>query len=108
MLKRPPTTASRSFVGAKGFARALGPFIKCGWRSGRQDSNTDLGNEGAPESVADQLLAFQDQTGAFGTLLYAGKDWKDRELGRRSMILMAEKVLPRVNGGSPSHATAEK
>jgi len=37
-----------------------------------------------------------------------GKDWKDRELGRRSMILMAEKVLPRVNGGSLSHATAEK
>ncbi len=30
----------------------------------------------------------------FGTLLYAGKDWKDRELGRRSMILMAEKVMP--------------
>jgi len=28
--------------------------------------------------------------------LYAGKDWKDRELGRQSMIMMAEKVLPRV------------
>ena len=38
---------------------------------------------GTPESVADQLLAFQDEVGSFGTLLYAGKDWKDRELGRR-------------------------
>jgi alkanesulfonate monooxygenase SsuD/methylene tetrahydromethanopterin reductase-like flavin-dependent oxidoreductase (luciferase family) len=52
---------------------------------------------GTPESVADQLLAFQDEVGTFGTLLYAGKDWRDRELGRRSMILMAEQVMPRVN-----------
>ena len=54
---------------------------------------------GTPESVADQLLAFQDEIGKFGTLLYAGKDWKDRELGRQSMIMMAEKVMPRVNAG---------
>src|SRR5215472_7798579 len=52
---------------------------------------------GTPESVADELLAFQDEVGKFGTLLYAGKDWKDPELGRRSMILMAEKVMPRIN-----------
>jgi hypothetical protein len=31
--------------------------------------------------------------------LYAGKDWKDPELGRQSMILMAEKVMPLVNAG---------
>jgi alkanesulfonate monooxygenase SsuD/methylene tetrahydromethanopterin reductase-like flavin-dependent oxidoreductase (luciferase family) len=52
---------------------------------------------GTPESVSDQLLAFQNEVGEFGTLLYAGKDWKDREFGRQSMILMAEKVMPRVN-----------
>ncbi|MCA6106209.1 LLM class flavin-dependent oxidoreductase [Bradyrhizobium cenepequi] len=51
---------------------------------------------GTPSSVADKLLAFQEQVGEFGTLLYAGKDWKDRELGRCSMILLAEKVLPRL------------
>src|SRR3954451_16064485 len=60
---------------------------------------------GTPESVADQLLAFQEETGPFGTLLYAGKDWKDRELGRQSMILMAEKVMPLVNA---SASTASK
>jgi alkanesulfonate monooxygenase SsuD/methylene tetrahydromethanopterin reductase-like flavin-dependent oxidoreductase (luciferase family) len=54
---------------------------------------------GTPDRVADQLLAFQDEIGTFGTLLYAGKDWKDRELGRESMILMAEKVMPQVNAG---------
>ena len=61
---------------------------------------------GSPEGVADQLLTFQDQVGTFGTLLYAGKDWKERALGRQSMILTAEKVLPRVIAGSRSRATA--
>jgi alkanesulfonate monooxygenase SsuD/methylene tetrahydromethanopterin reductase-like flavin-dependent oxidoreductase (luciferase family) len=54
---------------------------------------------GTPDSVADQILAFQDEVGSFGTLLYAGKDWTDPELGRQSMILMAEKVMPLVNAG---------
>jgi alkanesulfonate monooxygenase SsuD/methylene tetrahydromethanopterin reductase-like flavin-dependent oxidoreductase (luciferase family) len=53
---------------------------------------------GSPRKVADDLLAFRDEVGDFGTLLYAGKDWLDRDLGRRSMVLMAEKVLPAVNG----------
>jgi alkanesulfonate monooxygenase SsuD/methylene tetrahydromethanopterin reductase-like flavin-dependent oxidoreductase (luciferase family) len=52
---------------------------------------------GSPNRVADQILAFREEVGDFGTLLLAGKDWKDRELGRRNMILLAEKVLPQVN-----------
>ena len=61
---------------------------------------------GTPESVADQLLSFQQEVGQFGTLLYAGKDWKDRELGRQSMILMAEKVMPRINAGQSKQSSA--
>ena len=61
---------------------------------------------GTPESVADQLLSFQDEVGKFGTLLYAGKDWRDRELARQSMILMAEKVIPRVNTGAARQSNA--
>ena len=61
---------------------------------------------GTPDSVADQILSFQSEVGTFGTLLYAGKDWKDRELGRRSMILTAEKVLPLVNAGSTKQIRA--
>ena len=61
---------------------------------------------GTPESVADQLLSFQQEIGQFGTLLYAGKDWKDRELGRQSMILMAEKVMPRINAGRSKRSNA--
>ena len=63
---------------------------------------------GTPESVADQVLAFQDDVGKFGTLLYAGKDWKDRELGRQSMILMAEKAMPRINAGTSKPADAAR
>lgn len=51
---------------------------------------------GDPESVTDQLLEFRDVTGPFGNLVYAGQDWTDYDLGRESMILMAEKVLPKL------------
>ncbi len=52
---------------------------------------------GSPARVVDRLLAFRDTIGDFGTLLYVGKDWRDRALSRRSMILMAEKVMPALN-----------
>ncbi len=52
---------------------------------------------GTPARVADKIRALQEETGAFGTLLYAGVDWQDKTLARNSMVLMAEKVLPLLN-----------
>ena len=52
---------------------------------------------GTPESVADQILAFRNEVGEFGTLLYTGHDWADPALARRSMELMANEVWPRIN-----------
>jgi len=52
---------------------------------------------GTVSSVVDQILAFREKTGDFGTLYYACMDWKDAALGKRSMQLMAEEVMPRVN-----------
>lgn len=52
---------------------------------------------GSPKKVTDELLAFREAVGDFGTLLYAGHDWRDRDLARRSMVLAAEQVLPAVN-----------
>jgi len=52
---------------------------------------------GCVDSVVDQILAFRETTGDFGTLLYACHDWVDPALARRSMELMAERVMPRVN-----------
>ncbi len=52
---------------------------------------------GSVNRVVDQLLAFRERIGEFGTLLYAGHDWVDKDLGRRSMELMATEVIPRIN-----------
>jgi alkanesulfonate monooxygenase SsuD/methylene tetrahydromethanopterin reductase-like flavin-dependent oxidoreductase (luciferase family) len=52
---------------------------------------------GTVNKVVDELLAFRETTGDFGTLLYCGIDWADAKLGRRSMELMAEKVMPALN-----------
>ena len=52
---------------------------------------------GTPDQVTEKILAFRDQVGDFGTLLYAGHDWMDKKLARRSMELMADQVMPAVN-----------
>lgn len=61
---------------------------------------------GTVNSVVDQILAFRDQIGDFGTLLYASHDWMDPVLGKRSMQLMAEEVMPRVNAAIASETRA--
>ncbi len=60
---------------------------------------------GTPDKVTDDLAAFRETTGDFGTLLYAGKDWADRDLGRRSMVLLAEQVKPALDS-APDRAEA--
>jgi len=57
----------------------------------------DLVIAGTVNEVTDQLLAFRESVGDFGTLLYCGIDWADAALGRRSLELMAEKVMPALN-----------
>ncbi|MFC4008500.1 LLM class flavin-dependent oxidoreductase [Nonomuraea purpurea] len=52
---------------------------------------------GTPESVAEQIVDFRAETGDFGELVYAGLDWVDPRLARRSMELMTQKVMPSVN-----------
>jgi alkanesulfonate monooxygenase SsuD/methylene tetrahydromethanopterin reductase-like flavin-dependent oxidoreductase (luciferase family) len=57
----------------------------------------DLVLAGTVNEVVDGLLALREQVGEFGTLLYCGIDWADAPLARRSLELMAEKVMPAVN-----------
>jgi alkanesulfonate monooxygenase SsuD/methylene tetrahydromethanopterin reductase-like flavin-dependent oxidoreductase (luciferase family) len=52
---------------------------------------------GTVDEVVDQVLALREQAGDFGELVYAGMDWADPALARRSMELMATEVMPRVN-----------
>lgn len=51
---------------------------------------------GTPEQVADRISKLHDELGGFGELVYAGLDWVDPALARRSMELMAQSVLPKV------------
>ncbi|WP_417586690.1 LLM class flavin-dependent oxidoreductase [Pararhodobacter oceanensis] len=65
---------------------------------------------GDPSSVADQILELREVTGPFKHLVYAGHDWTDYELGRKGMILMAEKVMPilsEATKGEPNSVAAE-
>ena len=52
---------------------------------------------GTVNEVVDRILALREEAGAFGELVYAGMDWVDPALARRSMELMAGEVMPRVN-----------
>jgi alkanesulfonate monooxygenase SsuD/methylene tetrahydromethanopterin reductase-like flavin-dependent oxidoreductase (luciferase family) len=52
---------------------------------------------GGVNSVVEQILAFREKVGPFGTLYYPCHDWVDPALAKRSMQLMAEQVMPKVN-----------
>lgn len=51
---------------------------------------------GSVSYVVDEILKLHEKLGGFGELVYAGLDWADPDLSRRSMVLMAEQVMPRV------------
>ena len=52
---------------------------------------------GTANEVADKILGLREQVGDFGEIVYAGMDLVDPKLGRRSMELMANAVMPQVN-----------
>ena len=64
---------------------------------------------GSVNKVVDEILKLHEETGDFGELVYAGMDWVDPALAKRSMQLMAEEVMPRVNAaiGKAAKTAAE-
>jgi alkanesulfonate monooxygenase SsuD/methylene tetrahydromethanopterin reductase-like flavin-dependent oxidoreductase (luciferase family) len=94
-----------------GRARRLGAFKR---DEGTADADVTLDTimndiviAGSPNAVVDAILALNEQTGGFGTLLYCGKNWTDPALGRKSMALMAERVMPAVNDALRTAKAAE-
>jgi alkanesulfonate monooxygenase SsuD/methylene tetrahydromethanopterin reductase-like flavin-dependent oxidoreductase (luciferase family) len=61
---------------------------------------------GSVNKVVDQLLALREEIGDFGEIVYAGMDWADPAISKRSMELMAEQVMPRVNAALGKSAAA--
>jgi alkanesulfonate monooxygenase SsuD/methylene tetrahydromethanopterin reductase-like flavin-dependent oxidoreductase (luciferase family) len=64
---------------------------------------------GSVNKVVDEILRLREESGDFGELVYAGLDWVDPMLAKRSMQLMVEEVMPRVNAaiGKPAKTAAE-
>jgi alkanesulfonate monooxygenase SsuD/methylene tetrahydromethanopterin reductase-like flavin-dependent oxidoreductase (luciferase family) len=62
---------------------------------------------GSVNKVVDEILKLHEQTGDFGELVYAGMDWVDEKLAKRSMQLMAEEVMPRVTAAIGKQTAAE-
>jgi alkanesulfonate monooxygenase SsuD/methylene tetrahydromethanopterin reductase-like flavin-dependent oxidoreductase (luciferase family) len=62
---------------------------------------------GTVNKVVDAILALREETGDFGELVYAGMDFVDPALAKRSMTLLAEQVMPRVNEAIGKQAAAE-
>jgi alkanesulfonate monooxygenase SsuD/methylene tetrahydromethanopterin reductase-like flavin-dependent oxidoreductase (luciferase family) len=121
------TTARRYALSAEGpyhfyFKQLVRKLVGAGGRGNLFKTDPDMPNEaitpeyvtqrlvlaGTVDSVVDQLLAFREQVGDFGTLLYAGHDWIDPVLAKRSMQLMAEQVMPRVNAAIEKSAGSPK
>ncbi len=62
---------------------------------------------GSVNKVVDAILKMREEIGDFGELVYAGMDWVDPALAKRSMQLLAEEVMPRVNAAIGKSAAAE-
>jgi alkanesulfonate monooxygenase SsuD/methylene tetrahydromethanopterin reductase-like flavin-dependent oxidoreductase (luciferase family) len=60
---------------------------------------------GDAEEVAEKLIALDAGVGGFATLLVIAQDWKDPQVWRRSMTLLAEEVMPHVEAAAPSART---
>src|SRR3989442_760041 len=67
--------------GAVTIERLLGSLVICG----------------TVNRVVDELLALRERSGEFGEIVYAGMDWVDEKLARRSMELMAAEVMPQLD-----------
>ena len=51
---------------------------------------------GSPEEVASKIRALHDDIGGFGVMLAYSHEWEPRDKWLRSMILLAEDVMPRL------------
>ncbi|MCS0502838.1 LLM class flavin-dependent oxidoreductase [Ancylobacter mangrovi] len=62
---------------------------------------------GSPETVTRKILELRDEVGPFGTLMMTSHEWEDESVMRRSMELLARRVMPAVNealGEAPAMA----
>ncbi|MSO81179.1 MAG: LLM class flavin-dependent oxidoreductase [Alphaproteobacteria bacterium] len=89
--------------------RAAARLARAGHRDGAVDADRLVDAQviaGTPDEVVEAIAALRAQAGPFGTLVYTGVDWADPSLARRSMTLMAEQVMPRLDAALARYAAA--
>jgi alkanesulfonate monooxygenase SsuD/methylene tetrahydromethanopterin reductase-like flavin-dependent oxidoreductase (luciferase family) len=92
------------------FSQLLAKFLKGGrgyvFKEHKEQPDSELTDDyvvdrlvwaGSVNRIVDHILAMHEEIGDFGELVYAGLDWADPVLAKRSMELMAMEVMPRVN-----------
>ncbi len=52
---------------------------------------------GDPSTVSERILELKEKSGNFDTITYVGIDWMNKKLGIKSLELMANKVMPKLN-----------
>lgn len=62
---------------------------------------------GSPDTVAEKILALREEIGHFGTLMLTAQDWSDKARMQRSMTLLAEEVMPKVNAALGARDAAD-
>jgi len=62
---------------------------------------------GSPDTVVEKILSFREEVGHFGTLLHTAQDWVQPESMKRSMKLLAQEVMPKLNSALGSQSAAE-
>jgi alkanesulfonate monooxygenase SsuD/methylene tetrahydromethanopterin reductase-like flavin-dependent oxidoreductase (luciferase family) len=62
---------------------------------------------GSPDTVVEKILALREEIGHFGTLMITAQDWKDKARIKRSLSLLADEVMPKVNAAIGTRDTAE-
>jgi alkanesulfonate monooxygenase SsuD/methylene tetrahydromethanopterin reductase-like flavin-dependent oxidoreductase (luciferase family) len=92
------------------FRQLRGKFVKSGrtnvFKEHKDQPDSEITDDyvmdklvwhGSVNRIVDHILAMREEIGEFGELVYAGMDWTDPALAKRSMELMATEVMPRVN-----------
>ncbi len=103
---RPAVSAEMEYQKARNFFNmVLGPRMPRPQEDLAFDDLVDLGiyHVGSPDSVAESLRNYYEESGGFGTLLVTvGKSWTTHEKRARNLRLFIEEVAPKLRDLTPS------
>ena len=108
---RPAVTHEIGFQAERGFLKMLDKFYDLRVPNDERGIEALVEAEfyllGDPDSVAEKIRRFHDESGGFGTfLIVTGKDWATRAHRERSMRRFMEEVVPQLRDVVPADVEA--